>query len=52
MPNLRGASPVSREVWGRSYAARAVRRGRSQWWDHDRGGVSGTCREDDDLRVL
>ena len=37
MPNLRGASPVGRDVWGRSYAAwRSVEVG-PNGGDHDRG---------------
>ena len=37
MPNLRGASPVSRDERGRSYAARTVnkrRSGRVTVWEH------------------
>ena len=37
MPNLRGASPVGRDVWGRSYAARWSVEVGPNGGDHDRG---------------
>ena len=38
VPNLRGASSISRDDGGRSYAARTVGGRRSGWWRHRRGG--------------
>ena len=42
MPNLRGASPVSRDDGDRSYVARTVSSGRPYRRRRDRGGVLRT----------
>ena len=44
MPNLRGASPVGRDVRGRSYATHTISRGNKPKWRR-RGMVESSMRE-------